>query len=265
MRKTILLAVTCLFLSVQIIAATVSISSEQTIAINFFNATNPGDSIEPLDHNSNGDTACTNSASFTYQNLGESVLQFTNTSTSNQTFTSSWTFYNSSGQFATSTITNPQITFTGQKPYSGRLIIQDSLQTSCIDTTIQTLSLNSSSTCITLQTQPGNATGAEIATDMPNSNFDFTTYHEFDAEQWTVSGTPDEDRGLLKYDLSQIPAGSVILSATLNLYADTVSVQGVSGQPTYGTNNACYLRLINSSWDPATVTWNNQPSTSTYQ
>ncbi len=185
-------------------------------------------------------TTCNIVDSFIYQTLGGDSVQFTNTSTDTRAFTSSWAFSNSIGQFSTSNATNPLITFTGQPPYSAQLIVTDSL---CADTLVRTISLNH---CLSFQYGTSAATGAEIATDLPNSNFDYTNYHEFDAEQWTVGGAPDEDRGLLKYDLSAIPVGSVIVSATLSLYADTASDQGNIGEPTYGNNNACYLHLITS-------------------
>lgn len=207
---------------------------------------------------------CNAAASFTYQSLGGSVLQFTNTSTSNQGFSSSWTFYNAAGAFTTSTAVNPQITFSGQPPYSAQLIIRDSLGTSCIDTATLSISFNPNTTCIHLQNGPSHGTGAELGSAVPGGNNNFANgYTEFFSEQWTGNGNPIEARGLLRYDLSQIPAGSVIVSANLSLYTDTIGGNGYTGQPTYGTANASYIKQVTSAWTPATVNWTNQPTATT--
>src|ERR1019366_3071959 len=181
---------------------------------------------------------CNAMASFTFQSLGGSMLQFTNTSTSNMGLSSSWVFYNQSGAFATSTAANPQITFMGQPPYSASLFIQDSLHTSCFDSIVQTVTFNPNTTCIILQQGATKAVGADLEDFSPTTNFDFTTFPEFVCSHWTHLGTPTENRSLLKYDFSSIPAGSVVVSAFLSLYADSTSILDNLGQPTYGSQNA---------------------------
>ena len=208
------------------------------------------------------DTTCTATASFVFQNLGGSDIQFTNTSNSNHVFTSSWDFYNAQGQFATSAIANPQITFIGVSPYTAILTIIDTFHGGCSDTMRQNITFNPSTQCLTLQHGSTKATGAAISSSTPATNFDFTNYYEFFDAQWTNGGSPTEARSLIKYDFSQIPAGSVIVSAGLSLYVDTASVQGYADQPTYGSDNASYLHLVTSAWNPATVTWNTQPTAS---
>src|SRR5262249_49024926 len=83
---------------------------------------------------------------------------------------------------------------------------------------------------------------------------------EFFSAQWTYGGTPGESRAYLKFDLSQIPAGSILVSANLSFYADPNGNNGYYGQPTYGNNNASYLHLVTSAWNPTNVTWNTQPT-----
>ncbi len=75
-----------------------------------------------------------------------------------------------------------------------------------------------------------------------------------------TNGGLNVNRALVKFDLSAIPAGATIISAKLNLYA-----LGPSGtlQGHTGTNNSCKLQRITQSWGENTVTWNNQPTTST--
>jgi hypothetical protein len=65
----------------------------------------------------------------------------------------------------------------------------------------------------------------------------------------------------MKFDLSQIPTGSTIVAAMLDLFADTTSTSSYPGQPMYGNTNASNLMEITASWDKNTVTWNNQPAT----
>ena len=206
---------------------------------------------------------CNAAASFTYQSLGGSVIQFSNTSTSNQAFSSNWTFYNAQGAFTTSTATNPQITFLGQPPYSARLIINDSLISTCIDTVTQIVTFNPNTTCVTYQDGNTKCNGAQISSlaSQAGTNYSFASgYNEIFSEQWTSGGLQLEGRGLLEYNLSQIPVGSVIVSAGLSLYVDSLHGNGAG---TYGTDNASYLYQITSPWNPNTVTWNTQPTTTT--
>jgi hypothetical protein len=62
-----------------------------------------------------------------------------------------------------------------------------------------------------------------------------------------VTRAPNK-RTYIQFDFSSIPAGSVITSATLNLYQS--SYVG-SGDRTYD------LYLVNNSWDEETITWNS--------
>ena len=189
--------------------------------------------------------------------MGAGQVTFTNTSTDNINFTSQWYFYNAAGQFSSSTQTNPTVTFTGQQPYSATLIIIDSV---CADTLTQVVHVIN---CLTLQGGAGKAIGADLEDFYPSQNADYTTYTDFVTSHWTHNGTPTENRGLLKFDFSQIPPGSTILSAALSLYADVNSGLDITGSPTYGTNNASILARVTSPWNPATVNWNSQPTVST--
>jgi PKD repeat protein len=80
----------------------------------------------------------------------------------------------------------------------------------------------------------------------------------FKCMAWTHSGVPGLNRALIEWDLSFLSPETVILDARLNLYFATY-------EPTYVTHtgdNASYLLRITEPWEEATVTWNNQPSTS---
>jgi hypothetical protein len=85
------------------------------------------------------------------------------------------------------------------------------------------------------------------------------------AVAWTNSGYASYFRSLLSFDLSAIPSGSVIESATLYFYSDP-TVTGSSdanGNSQLSGSNAIYLEKVTSAWDEYTVTWNTQPATTT--
>jgi hypothetical protein len=76
----------------------------------------------------------------------------------------------------------------------------------------------------------------------------------FGCARMTNTGVPYTARGLIEFDLSSIPEGSVINSATLYLY-------GVNHHYT-DKSTASYFERISQSWTESTVTWQNQPSRS---
>jgi len=68
------------------------------------------------------------------------------------------------------------------------------------------------------------------------------------------------ERGYIAFDLSQIPAGSPIVSATLKLYVDTIDSLNTS----YGANSLFLDRCI-APWLENTVTWNGTPLSTAFQ
>jgi hypothetical protein len=115
---------------------------------------------------------------------------------------------------------------------------------------------SSADTCVTLK--PGAAAGmdAEVESHVPSSNFGTTP--EFASWAWTFNSVPGNSNGLIKFDLSSIPAGATITSADLSLfYAYNTGSAGQAGA------NDCYLKEITSPWTESTVNWNNQPTTTT--
>jgi RHS repeat-associated protein len=91
---------------------------------------------------------------------------------------------------------------------------------------------------------PTDAQDAMILSDAPDTNYD---------GNWRLSvGTSNSGkaRSLLRFDVSQIPAGTQVDSATLELYYDQ----------TFTTNaNDVLVRAykVTAPWDAATVTWNS--------
>jgi hypothetical protein len=74
-----------------------------------------------------------------------------------------------------------------------------------------------------------------------------------------AQGGVNTNRALLFFDLSQIPIGSTILSAKLNLYAYTEFTVIPVDNGHYGSNQS-KLNRITSQWSENTVNWNTQPT-----
>ncbi|MEO8761131.1 MAG: DNRLRE domain-containing protein [Bacteroidia bacterium] len=115
---------------------------------------------------------------------------------------------------------------------------------------------SSDSTCVVFQ--PDTA-GKDAYITSLSSSANYGTYIENDAISWTNGGTAFNSRSLIQFNLSSIPTTAVVTSAVLSLYGDTSTsnTQGSTG------SNAAYLNMITSSWQENTVTWNNQPTTTT--
>ena len=82
---------------------------------------------------------------------------------------------------------------------------------------------------------------------------------------WT-SGGPITTREIVKFDYSTIPAGAIIDSARLYLYADSTPNYGNGVNPMYseGAGNSCSISRITSPFNlPGGFTWNAPPSFST--
>jgi len=97
----------------------------------------------------------------------------------------------------------------------------------------------------------------------PNNNY--STASRLSATAWTQSGNTDYRRTLLKFDLSEIPQGAVVQNATLHFDSDPTVTSGSAwnGNSPLSGSNAFYLEKITQNWDQGTVTWNNQPNSTT--
>ena len=109
---------------------------------------------------------------------------------------------------------------------------------------------------ITLRPNASNGKDAWVVTNQSNTNYGSTP--NYAAISWSSGGT-FHSRSLLSFDLSAIPATAIILDAKLSLYSNTTS----DHSQLHSGSNSCYLERITSSWNESTVTWNNQPATTT--
>ena len=76
---------------------------------------------------------------------------------------------------------------------------------------------------------------------------------------WTNGGNTTNIRGLIKFDLNQIPEGSIIQNAYLSLYWNpSETTNGVSE---HSGQNAFWIERVISPWHENIVTWESQPQT----
>jgi hypothetical protein len=97
------------------------------------------------------------------------------------------------------------------------------------------------------------------------ANTNYGTLNRITSTAWTASGYKTTGRTLMYFNLSAIPARSTIQSATLYFYSDP-TITGSSleiGNSQLSGSNAFYLEKVIQEWDEYTVTWNNQPTTTT--
>jgi titin len=119
---------------------------------------------------------------------------------------------------------------------------------------------------LTLYAQPTTITieSATQGEDAPITNYapdiNYETSELLRSMAWTNSGATMDFRSLLWFDLSSIPADAHIAEAKLSLYYYHPTDHPHSS--TSGPNTSQLLR-ITESWDVTTVTWNNQPATTT--
>ena len=115
----------------------------------------------------------------------------------------------------------------------------------------------------TITLQPDSVTGKDaMVGSYPNDlNTNIGNHIHLLASAWTVSGSPGVRRGLLQFDLSGIPAGASIVEAKLSLYHS--SMQPNEGHTDRSGSNDWVIQRITSNWDEQTVTWNNQPNSTT--
>lgn len=132
--------------------------------------------------------------------------------------------------------------------------------TSCEDT-VNVFS-NFQTTCVTLKPGPGTGKDARIWSHPNFSNTNLGNSTAQDANAWTWQGTAGNIRAIVDFDLSFIPPSSVIQSAELTFFKRTQTVFPFGHSQLNGPNDM-WLRRVTAPWGENTVTWNNQPATTT--
>lgn len=111
----------------------------------------------------------------------------------------------------------------------------------------------------TVHIRPGPVKGkdAEIGLIVPGTNYGNS--QKIGPYAWTQNGILNVVRALLEFDLSGVPANAKISDARLSLYFNNSHPDPNK----HNGSNAFWIRRITSVWNENTVTWNNQPSTTT--
>jgi len=76
---------------------------------------------------------------------------------------------------------------------------------------------------------------------------------------WSISGNSYICRGYFKFFLDFIPQGTMIDSARLTLFGNP-SPQHSPGHSNFSGSDACFIKRVTSNWYDTSITWNNQPS-----
>jgi len=79
------------------------------------------------------------------------------------------------------------------------------------------------------------------------------------AETWTINGIEVFGRSFFEFNMAAIPSGTVVKSATLVLFSDTLPLNGNLVDANYGTNNDFFIQRVAGSWN-ATTNFNTMPS-----
>jgi len=116
-------------------------------------------------------------------------------------------------------------------------------------------------TTVVLQPNSSDGKDASLANCIPcgylNTNYGSST--DFATAGWTNGGAESDLRALIDFDWSIVPPQSTILNATLSLYHNPSSQNGTHSSLT-GSNESV-LKRVTGPWSESTVTWANQPNT----
>lgn len=107
--------------------------------------------------------------------------------------------------------------------------------------------------------RPDASTGKDISIYSLGTSISGTTDYMW-ASGWTWNAREGYVRMLIDFDLSFISSSAKIQDAKLSLYGKPDAPNQHS--PLSGSN-ACWIERITQSWDESTITWANQPETST--
>jgi hypothetical protein len=113
--------------------------------------------------------------------------------------------------------------------------------------------------------QPYAAAGKDAHIDSYYPNTNGGNVPELNSQAWTVSGNPGVQRGLIEFNLTAIPVGATVQVARLTLYNNPTSSNGFqNGEHShFSGSNQSSLQRVTSAWNENTVTWNNQPPSTT--
>ncbi|MEO8087432.1 MAG: DNRLRE domain-containing protein [Bacteroidota bacterium] len=106
-----------------------------------------------------------------------------------------------------------------------------------------------------------NANDEDATIDNYNSSGNYPNEIEYASRAWTISSVPTVWRSLFKFDLSCIPSNAVVSRASLSLYYAAQNGFGNQHHESLTSSNESVVQRITGAWTANTVSWNNQPAT----
>lgn len=109
--------------------------------------------------------------------------------------------------------------------------------------------------------QPADSCGKDalLASLWPDNNYG--NHSDFIACAWTNQSNPSTTRAIVEFDINTIPSGVTIVNASLELFHYTSPFN--TGHSNMSGPADGWLERITQPWTENTVTWNNQPATTT--
>ena len=107
------------------------------------------------------------------------------------------------------------------------------------------------------------AANEDATIDNYNPGGNYPNEIEYVSRAWTISNVPTVWRSLFKFDFPCAMAGATVQSAYLSLYYATQNNFGNQQHESLTNSDESVLQRITSAWTANTVTWNNQPATTT--
>ena len=106
--------------------------------------------------------------------------------------------------------------------------------------------------------QPDATAGKDARVDTWHADNNLGERGDLMIKYWTIYGEIANTRAFIEFDLSSIPANSTIDSAKLSLYH-----WPDNDHSTLSGSNVCWIQRVIEPWNENTITWNNQPATTT--
>ena len=109
-----------------------------------------------------------------------------------------------------------------------------------------------------LTLQPNSTEGKDSRVDSWQPDNNLGERGDLMIKYWTIYGDPANTRSVIEFNLSSIPANSIIDSAKLSLFH-----WPDNDHSTLSGSNACWIQRVIEPWDEKSITWNEQPATTT--
>jgi hypothetical protein len=106
---------------------------------------------------------------------------------------------------------------------------------------------------VTIQSDATDGKDAALGSAAPDTNYG--NHPDFMSNKFSAGAV----RSLVRFDFSSIPTDAIVNSVHASFYS---YVSPSNGNHFIGKGES-YLQKVDAAWDEATVTWNNQPTSST--